>query len=262
MTTATATFPALTAVRSAPSAGPDLARLTRIELRKSVDTRAGRWLLAGVAAVGIALTAVAVLAGKAGDHTFADCAGDIQGAMTILAPVLGILLVTSEWSQRTALQTFALVPRRGRVVSAKLLAGAVLSQAVALFGLVLSLLATTVASHPVSGSWHHVGIVVFGSFLVQLLAILSGMAFGLLLLSSAAAIVVNFLVPTAWTIISSNVHALHGVRSWLDISRPSSELLSGTMNGQHWAQLGVATLIWVVALLVAGGIRLRRKEIA
>jgi ABC-2 type transport system permease protein len=261
MSTATATFIAPTTVRPSSSTGPSLARLTRIELRKSVDTRAGRWLLVGVAAIGVALTFVTVLAGGASDHTFADGAGNIQGAMTILAPVLGILLITSEWSQRTALQTFALVPRRGRVVSAKLLAGAVLSQLVAVFGVALSLLATAVASHPASGSWHHLGLVVFGSLLVQLLAVLSGMAFGLLLLNSAVAIVLNFLVPTAWTIISTSIHALHGVRSWLDITRPSSDLLSGSMSGQRWAQLGVATLIWVVALLIAGVVRLRRKEI-
>lgn len=44
-------------------------------------------------------------------------------------PVVGILLVTSEWSQRTAITTFTLVPQHGRVLTAKLLAALVLSAA-------------------------------------------------------------------------------------------------------------------------------------
>jgi len=36
---------------------------------------------------------------------------------------VGILLVTSEWSQRASLITFTLVPHRSRVLAAKLLAG-------------------------------------------------------------------------------------------------------------------------------------------
>ena len=41
--------------------------------------------------------------------------------MSLILPVLGILLVTSEWSQRTGLTTFALVPQRERVIVAKLI---------------------------------------------------------------------------------------------------------------------------------------------
>ena len=46
---------------------------------------------------------------------------------SVLLPIVGILLVSSEWSQRTGMVTFALVPRRGRVIAAKLLASVVLS---------------------------------------------------------------------------------------------------------------------------------------
>jgi hypothetical protein len=96
MSTASATLVAPTTSRLSSSGAPSLARLTRLEVRKSVDTRAGRWLLVGVAAIGVALTFVTVLAGGASDRTFADAAGNIQGTMTILPPVLGILLITSE----------------------------------------------------------------------------------------------------------------------------------------------------------------------
>ena len=39
--------------------------------------------------------------------------------MNILLPVLGIMSVTSEWSQRTAMVTFTLEPSRSRFLAAK-----------------------------------------------------------------------------------------------------------------------------------------------
>ena len=61
------------------------------------------------------------------DQTLARCSSIAVAPASILLPIVGILLVTSEWSQRTALITFALVPDRGRVLAAKLLASVVLS---------------------------------------------------------------------------------------------------------------------------------------
>ena len=71
------------------------------------------------------------------------------GTAGVLIPVLGILAVTSEWSQRTALTTFALVPRRERVIAAKLLAGLALALASVAVCLVTSLAATALV--PVVG---------------------------------------------------------------------------------------------------------------
>src|SRR5205807_479430 len=104
--------------------------------------------------------------------------------MAVLLPVVSILLVTSEWSQRTALQTFVMTPRRGRIAAAKLAAGALLACLVAGFGILLSVLATLfAATHPASGQWRQAALVVLASVLVQLISQLSGMAFGLLLLT-------------------------------------------------------------------------------
>ena len=45
----------------------------------------------------------------------------------ILLPVLGVMSVTSEWSQRTAMVTFALEPSRGRVIAAKYVSALVIA---------------------------------------------------------------------------------------------------------------------------------------
>ena len=58
---------------------------------------------------------------------------------SVLLPVLGIMLVTSEWGQRTAMVTFALEPRRPRVILAKLVTGLVLTLATAAFAITIGL---------------------------------------------------------------------------------------------------------------------------
>ena len=39
--------------------------------------------------------------------------------MAVILPIIAILSVTGEWSQRSGLTTFTLVPHRGRVIPAK-----------------------------------------------------------------------------------------------------------------------------------------------
>ena len=47
--------------------------------------------------------------------------------MVVILPIVAILSVTSEWSQRTGLSTFTLVPHRGRVLAAKAAAALVVA---------------------------------------------------------------------------------------------------------------------------------------
>src|SRR3712207_7919978 len=110
----TATTTSLAAHRPAGSARPaPLGRLVLIELRKAVDTRAARWLLAVAALVCLAvgvlqMTLEADLLQRSVNGAFLAQ----HGIAFLLLPVVGILLVTTEWSRRTALTTYALVPRR------------------------------------------------------------------------------------------------------------------------------------------------------
>ena len=97
-------------------------RLVRVELRKMADTRAGRWLLISIVALTL-LVLVIQMAVVLGNDLHPKYVDFLQGANTpmgILLPVLGVLSITSEWSQRTAMVTFTLEPSRMRVVLAKL----------------------------------------------------------------------------------------------------------------------------------------------
>ena len=91
---------------------PGYGRLVAIELRKMVDTRAGFWLSAGVVAATAVVVLISMLTGPAGVHDLARTLKFALQPSAFLLPVTGILLVTGEFSQRTAMTTFALVPSR------------------------------------------------------------------------------------------------------------------------------------------------------
>ncbi len=52
--------------------------------------------------------------------TYDNFGAAIGVPMTLLLPVMAILSVTSEYTQRSGLTTFTLVPHRGRVIRAKM----------------------------------------------------------------------------------------------------------------------------------------------
>ena len=96
-------------------------RLVSVELRKMFDTRAGRWLLISIAAFTALVLIIQLWVVLAQDQTvtFEDFAAGANIPMNILLPVLGVMSVTSEWSQRTAMVTFTLEPSRTRFLAAK-----------------------------------------------------------------------------------------------------------------------------------------------
>src|SRR3954464_1116818 len=117
------------------------ARLVAVELRKSYDTRAGFWLL-GVIAFLVLVTegiALAVTVSQDEPMSYGDFVAAAAFVTAVLLPVLGIMLVTSEWNQRTAMVTFALEPRRPLVFLAKAVVGVVLTFATIAMALVVGL---------------------------------------------------------------------------------------------------------------------------
>jgi ABC-2 type transport system permease protein len=247
----------------APVSAPSLSRLTRVELRKSCDTRAGRWLLI---TIGLAVVAVVAFVLLLGD-TPTSLSGHLalaQPPTAVLLPVLGILLVTSEWSQRTAMTTFALVPRRSRVLTAKVLAASVLALLGVLATLVTSVVAVLITPLVTEDAmdWHVGAAQVSQIALFQLISVLSGVAFGTLLLSSPLAIVLYFVLPTVFTIVVSTVGGLDWVADWLDLSTTTLPLFDGALDGQGWLQLATSTALWLGLPMALGWLRVQRAEIS
>src|SRR3712207_2775229 len=107
--------------------GVSLGRLTIVELRKLAETRSGMWLLIVIGLAAAATAAILLLAAPDEEQTFRGFFTFAQLPAGGLLPVPGILSMTAEWSQRTALTAFTLVPRRGRVLAAKLIAATVIA---------------------------------------------------------------------------------------------------------------------------------------
>lgn len=243
--------------------GPGLARLTHIEMRKFVDTRSGLWLLVVIGLLSGVLVAVQLIWGD-------DSDGDLRGFLEpslfpvgILLPVLGVLTVTTEWSQRTALTTFTLVPRRSRILIAKLAAALVFSVLSVVVSLAFSAVGTALAGalDRGDGSWSLPAGTLGQAVLFQVVNVVLGVAFGMLLLNSPVAIVSLFVIPTAFQIITQLVTAIEDVARWLDINQASGPLSSGSMTGDDWQHLATSSLLWIVVPLVLGSIRLLRREV-
>ncbi|BCJ46637.1 hypothetical protein GCM10010168_38400 [Actinoplanes ianthinogenes] len=238
------------------------ARLTLVELRKLADTRAGFWLLL---VIGLATAATsAVILGWAPDEemTYAGFFAFGLAPSAVLLPVLGVLSVTSEWSQRTALATFTLVPARGRVMVAKIAAGVLIAVAATVATAALSAVATVIArAIGGDGSWHVDASLLWQGLLLQVIFVLMGIGFGALLLNTPLAIVLYFALPLVWTVLGNMIKALKTPAEWLDINLTSTPLSEPDMTSGEWARLGVSVAVWVLVPLAAGLVRVLRREV-
>ncbi len=237
-------------------------RLVRVELRKSYDTRAGFWLLTAIAAITAAAVVIFLFVGHQRDLTYSNFIQATGVPQGILLPVLGILLITSEWGQRTGLVTFTLEPSRARVAAAKVVAAVILGVIAVVVAFAVAALANVVgmAIRSGDGSWDF-GIAGFSDITVlQLLGILGGLAYGMLLLNSAAAIVLSFALPTVSAIVF-NWSKVAGAAPWADQSTAQSPLQDHSASGSDWTHLAINTLIWVVLPLAVGAWRLMRSEV-
>lgn len=238
-----------------------MTRLVGVELRKLTDTRAGKWLLIAIGLITALVITVFYITADAGDRTFVNFMAATAGPQGFLLPVLGILLVTSEWSQRTALVTFSLVPVRSRILTAKVLAAVLAGLAAIVAAIAVAAVATVLGGS--ANAWAHIGVDDLGKFaLLQVSAILQGLAFGLLLLNSAAAIVLYFVIPSAFSILTGLVKSIRPAQPWIDLSAAQQPLFSsGTMTGSDWVHLASGTLLWVVLPFVVGLVRVLRAEV-
>ena len=178
-------------------------RLVRVELRKTWDTRAGLWLLISTAVLTAAVMVIqlAVVLSQDIRVSYLDFLTSTNFSIAILLPILGILLLTSEWSQRTAMVTFSLEPRRPLVIAAKFVVGIGLAVAAVLIALVLATICNALYG-VLSGDtvvWDLGLSNVGGYVLLQVIGMLTGFAFAALLLNSPAAIVLymvySFVLP-------------------------------------------------------------------
>jgi ABC-2 type transport system permease protein len=247
-------------IDAAPSApGPiPFSRLVRVEWAKATDTRAARWLLALVALSTAGIMLVPVLAPTTFDQTYASYLRVAAFGLTILLPVVAILMLTGEWSQRSVITTFTQEPRRIRVLNAKVAVSVLLSGGAAVLGGVLTAAGLGLAA--ASGRTLQANLTVgaiTGYLLFVVLNVLAGVALAALLQNSAAAIAACFGLPAAFALLGT---ASTLVSDWIDTSKPWNWVLESNWAG-HVPQISVSIVFWVAVPLAAGVVRTIRRDV-
>jgi ABC-type transport system involved in multi-copper enzyme maturation permease subunit len=259
------------AVAGGPGPSPALsiprvpfARLVRVELRKAYDTRAGMWLLIAIGGLTLVATVLFLIFGHDNELTFTNFVQVAATPQGFLLPVFAILAITSEWSQRTGLTTFTLEPNRGRALGAKVVAILVMGLIAAALLYAIAAVCTligTARTDVVPARWDY-GLEGFASGLtLQTLGLMGGVAFGTILLNSAAAIVLNYILPLISGIVFNVIPALESAKYWIDAGTAQQPLSDHTANAHEWAQVAVTSLWWVWIPLVVGVVRVLRTEI-
>jgi ABC-2 type transport system permease protein len=244
-------------------------RLVAVELRKMADTRAGRWLLISIAALTALVLAIqlAVILSNDLQVDFRDFMIAMNTPMGVLLPVLGIMSVTSEWTQRTAMVTFTLEPSRSRLILAKFVSTMLIAVVAVVIGLALSVVANLLYG-ALSGDevlWD-IGVVdVVFYFLLHAIGMATGFAFGTLFLITAAAIVVyfvySFVLPGLFQLGAQLIDWFADIQPWIDFAAAQNPLIEGSISGEQWAQLAVSGFIWLVLPLAVGLWRVLRAEV-
>ncbi len=245
-----------------------MSRLAAVEFRKALDTRAGRWFAGSILGLCLAVLTIYALAAPDGDKDYGDFLSISGGVLGYFLPILIIMLVTSESSQRAGLVTFTLEPRRSRVVTAKFIAGVGLAAGVMVLAAVVAVVGTVIGS--LTGGtpeWSVDGHLLFNGFvLANVIGIFVGFAIAMLLMNTPGAIVGYFayslILPIAVGILSALSAGFDKLAPWIEFNTAQTPLFVGDYQptGEEWAQILVAGTIWLIIPLALGIQRLLRIE--
>jgi len=244
-----------------------LSRVVRVELRKMFDTRSGFWLIASIGITGLIATIATIAFAPDRDLTYYNFAAAVGFPITVILPMIALLSITSEWSQRSGLTTFTYVPSRGRVVLAKTLSTVMVAIASMLFAFAIGAVGNVVGS-AIAGTptvWDltpgHALTIVLGN----LISLSIGTMLGMLLLSSAGGLVMYFvlvlLVPNLSSLLATSQDWFTHLQPWVDLPFAQGYLFEGMHTGAQWAHVATAFTLWIVIPGFFGFRRVMRSEV-
>jgi len=244
-----------------------LSTVVSVEMRKMFDTRSGFWLMASIGILSVLATGAVILFAPNSGLTYETFAAAIGFPMSVVLPMIAILSVTSEWSQRSGLTTFTLVPHRGRVVLAKALCAVgigIVSMVVAMvIGAGGNVLGSTLAGVPTS--WDTSATALLYIVLANVLGLLTGFTLGVLIRNSAGAIVGYFvyalLLPTVTGLLAATQEWFADMQPWVNFQWNQQSLFEGGFTGEQWAQLGVTGAAWLALPMAIGVWLVLRSEV-
>ena len=236
------------------------ARVTRVELRKMFNTRSGFWLIASIAISAVLATGGVILWAADDQLTYSTFATAIRFPVVVILPLIAILSVTSEWSQRTGLTTFTLVPHRGRIIAAKAVSSVLIAVAAMVLTFAVGALGN-LASAAVTGTtlvWDVTWTQCLYYVLGMILSLLIGFMLGVLIRSSTGAIVayfvLTFVLPTIFSLLAESQQWFRDLQPWVDVQFAQSGLFvfDQALTGEQWANIAVTGLTWLLIPLAIG----------
>lgn len=254
------------AARRAPRPIP-MHRILAVELRKMFNTRSGFWLMSSIGILAVVATGAAILFAPESELNYEIFASAVGVPMSVILPMVAVLSVTSEWSQRSGLTTFTLIPHRGRVITAKLIATVLVGAAGMVAALAIGAVGNVIGSSlaGVDIVWNVAPMEFARIVLASEIGMLMGFALGVLIRNSPAAIVGYFVcalvLPTVSGILAAYQEWYRDIQAWIDLNFASTALYDVALTGDQWAQLGVASTIWLLIPLTVGLILLMRSEV-
>jgi ABC-type transport system involved in multi-copper enzyme maturation permease subunit len=265
-TTAVAVATATTASAATHRAIPT-GRIITTELTKMFDTRSGSWLMASIGILALlASTAVIAFSSDAG-MTYSAFSTAISYPMTVVLPIIAILSVTSEWSQRSGLTTFTLVPHRGRIIAAKAIACIGVAVATILLAFVVGAVGNLIGTGiiGIESVWDLTVTNMATIVLANGLGVLVGFMLAVLIRSSAGAIVgyfiYSFVLPALTVVLAGSQAWFRHLQPWIDFKFAQGTLIDGTLTTQQWQHLGVTSAVWLVIPLCVGLAIVVRAEV-
>jgi ABC-2 type transport system permease protein len=244
-----------------------LRRVVRVELRKMFDTRSGFWLIASLAITSLIATIATIAFAPDKDLTYYNFAKAVGFPITVILPMVALLSITSEWSQRSGLTTFTYVSSRRRVVGAKTLGAVIVAIASMLFAFAVGAIGN-VAGSAIAGTsivWDlsvgHATTIVLGN----LVSLLTGTMIGMLLRSSAGGLVTYFVftlvVPNLSGLLAASQDWYHSLQPWVDLSFAQTYLFEGMHTGAEWAHVATGVALWILLPGLFGLRRVMRSEV-
>ncbi|MFC6287232.1 ABC transporter permease [Nocardioides sp. GCM10027113] len=244
-----------------------LTRLVAVEARKSFDTRAGFWLLASIGIVSVLATGAVILWAPESELTYATFSTAVGFPMAVILPMIAILSVTAEWSQRNGLTTFTLVPHRGRTILAK----GVVAVGVGVVSMLVAMVvgaAGNVAGTALAGTdpvWNSsaadLSMIVVGN----VLGLMVGFMLGVVVRGSAGAIVAYFVyslvLPPISGVLAFNQEWFRDLQPWVDFRYAQGALFEGLPSAEQWQQIAASGALWLVLPLAVGLRILLRSEV-
>ncbi|MCW2799817.1 MAG: transporter permease [Aeromicrobium sp.] len=244
-----------------------LSRIVKVELRKMFDTRSGFWLMASILIVGAIATIAVIIFAPDHNLTYGAFGTAIGVPFAILLPIVAILSVTGEWSQRTGLITFTLLPHRGQVILAKAIAAILVAVVSMIFSFAIGAVGNVIgaAINGVDTVWDVPFTNMLTIVLANIFGLLVGFMLGVLIRNSAGAIVgyfvYSFVIPGIFGFLAATQDWFEKIQPWIDFNDAQTPLFDKGVTGEQWAQIGTSSIIWFVLPLAFGVWSVLKSEV-